>query len=75
MREKKASLKLSSCQIRALSILQGTDNVFLTGAAGSGKSFLLREFLKDKDRKKFPTLASTGAAAILVQGRTFHRFF
>ncbi len=66
---------LSTCQKRAFETLKGTDNVFLTGAAGSGKSFLLREFLHDKDRKKFPILASTGAAAILVGGRTFHSFF
>ncbi len=66
---------LSPSQNRALEILKGVDNVFLTGAAGSGKSFLLREFLRDRDRKTFPTLASTGAAAILIGGRTFHSFF
>ena len=44
-------------------------------AAGSGKSFLLGRFLRDQDPKKFPILASTGAAAILVGGRTFHSFF
>ncbi len=56
-------------------MLQGTENVFLTGAAGSGKSFLLKEFLKNQSPKNFPILASTGAAAILVGGRTFHSFF
>lgn len=66
---------LSPCQENALELLQGKDNIFLTGVAGSGKSFLLRQFLKDKDPKEFPVLASTGAAAILVGGRTFHSFF
>lgn len=59
-------------QLAALKALQGAGNVFITGAAGSGKSFLLRSYLSGK---KIPVLASTGAAAILVGGRTFHSFF
>lgn len=71
----KQTLSLTSCQQRAYDSLQGTENVFVTGGAGSGKSFLVRYFLKDKDSKEFPVLASTGAAAVLVGGRTFHSFF
>jgi len=64
------------CQKEAMDILKNTnENVFLTGSAGSGKSFLIREYLKGKDRKVFPVLASTGAAAVLIGGRTFHSFF
>lgn len=81
---------LNPGQQRAFDILTGTsDNVFLTGVAGSGKSFLIGRFLanhdsvtpfaKEKDKHgrsaRFPILASTGAAAILVGGRTFHSFF
>ncbi len=69
-------MRLSPCQEKALPILEAGDtNVFLTGSAGSGKSFLIREFLRNKDRKTFPVVASTGAAAVLVGGRTFHSFF
>jgi ATP-dependent DNA helicase PIF1 len=71
----KMALTLTSCQERAHAALQTKANVFLTGGAGSGKSFLVRYFLKDKDTKNFPVLASTGAAAVLVGGRTFHSFF
>ena len=82
--------ELNPGQKRAFDILTGTDeNVFLTGVAGSGKSFLIGRFLRGLDEregaalqkdksaqsKKFPILASTGAAAILVGGRTFHSFF
>lgn len=67
--------ELSVCQEKALLELEKPHNVFLTGVAGSGKSTLLRVFLKGKESKKFPILASTGAAAILVGGRTFHSFF
>ena len=70
-------LQLSQSQQEALEIFtQSESNVFLSGAAGSGKSFLISKYLRDKDtRKDFPVLASTGAAAVLVGGRTFHSFF
>lgn len=79
-KEKKSGKKivpteLNSCQSSALKILKSPENVFLTGVAGSGKSFLTRQYLKDKDRKEHPVLASTGAAAILIGGRTFHSYF
>src|SRR6476620_6612682 len=70
-----SKILLTPCQERAYESLQGTSNVFLTGGAGSGKSFLVRYFLKDKSTKEFPVLASTGAAAVLLGGRTFHSFF
>jgi ATP-dependent DNA helicase PIF1 len=66
---------LTPCQQKAFEALQGKTNVFVTGGAGSGKSFLIRYFLKGKDSKDFPVLASTGAAAVLIGGRTFHSFF
>lgn len=66
---------LNSDQSAALKSLQGIENVFLTGAAGTGKSYLLKEFLKGKSSEQYPVLASTAAAAILLGGRTFHSFF
>jgi ATP-dependent DNA helicase PIF1 len=69
------SIQLTVCQERALVSLKGSQNVFLTGGAGSGKSFLVRHFLQSQVAATFPVLASTGAAAVLVGGRTFHSFF
>ncbi len=66
---------LSAEQQSALELINMGQNVFVTGGAGTGKSFLIRQFLKDHDAKSFPVLASTGAAAVLVGGRTFHSFF
>ncbi len=69
-------MSLSPCQQRAFKTLQESpDNVFLTGVAGSGKSYLIRQFLQKLSRDAFPVLASTGAAAVLIGGRTFHSFF
>lgn len=66
---------LSEEQKYALDLCESGENVFLTGGAGSGKSYVIREFMKDKSPKSLPILASTGAAAVLLGGRTFHSFF
>lgn len=66
---------LTPSQLAAWDDLGGEQNVFLTGVAGSGKTYLLQQFLRTQNAKVFPVLASTGAAAILLGGRTFHSFF
>ena len=66
--------RLTPSQEKAFGYLQQTQNIFLTGAPGTGKSFLIRHYLQSCPAK-IPVLASTGAAAILVGGRTFHSFF
>lgn len=48
--------------------------VFVTGRAGTGKSTLLREFVKATDAPKV-VLAPTGLAAVNVGGQTIHSFF
>ncbi len=67
--------QLSPEQSYALDMCESGENIFLTGGAGSGKSYVIREFMKNKDAKQIPILASTGAAAVLLGGRTFHSFF
>lgn len=54
--------------------LEGTDNIFLTGKAGTGKSTLLRYF-RATTKKAPVVIAPTGIAAINVQGSTIHRLF
>lgn len=70
-----ADIILSKEQSLALDLCKSGENIFLTGGAGSGKSFVIREFMKELDPKQMPILASTGAAAVLLGGRTFHSFF
>lgn len=57
-------------------------NIFLTGAAGTGKSYILKEFIKwarkyskENSLGKVAVTGSTGAAAINVGGGTIHSFF
>jgi ATP-dependent DNA helicase PIF1 len=66
--------KLTNSQQTALDALKGKGNVFLTGPAGTGKSFLINHYIREYN-PKIPVVCSTGAAAVLVGGRTFHSFF
>jgi len=60
----------------AYSHMNSRDNVFITGPAGTGKSSIFIEFLNEARRnQRIPILASTGAAAVIIGGRTFHSFF
>ena len=57
--------------------LRGGRNTFVTGSAGSGKTFLAAEFREeeeDLERLEVALTASTGVAAINIGGETIHRF-
>ena len=64
-------------QKTALDILKSGKNVFITGSAGTGKTYLLnlyRQYLKE--RRVYPTIvAPTGIAASHLGGQTIHSFF
>ncbi len=59
-------------QARALELLEGGDNVFLTGVAGTGKSFALNAWLEERGRDGVAVTASTGIAATHIGGCTVH---
>lgn len=50
------------------------NNVFFTGAAGSGKSYLLRRIISSFPPDNLIITASTGIAACLIGGITLHSF-
>ncbi len=58
----------------ALAILQSGQSVLLTGAAGTGKTYVLREFIKRSrtDGKSLAVTATTGLAATHLHGTTVH---
>lgn len=59
----------------ALGLMGGNSAcIFVTGKAGTGKSTLLRHFVKNTN-KKVALLAPTGVAALNIQGVTIHSFF
>ncbi|MDD3301297.1 MAG: PIF1 family DEAD/DEAH box helicase [Patescibacteria group bacterium] len=61
-------------QKEALEILKTGQNIFLTGPAGCGKTFLLNKYLEYLKKKKINVgiTASTGIAATHLNGRTIH---
>ena len=61
-------------QSEALDILKLGHNVFLTGAAGSGKTYVLNEFIAHLRQHKIGVgvTASTGIAATHLSGTTIH---
>lgn len=60
---------------RALELLENSSqNLFVTGNAGTGKSTLLAHF-KETTKKNVAILAPTGVAALNVDGQTIHSFF
>jgi len=61
-------------QCEALDILKMGYNVFLTGPPGSGKTFLLNEYIKylRKNNVAVSVTASTGIAATHMGGTTLH---
>lgn len=61
-------------QAQALRVLMDGESVFLTGAPGAGKSYVLNKFVKLAERagKKVAVTASTGIAATHIGGITIH---
>lgn len=61
-------------QKTALSILKLGHTTFLTGAAGAGKSYVLREYIKylKEHKVNYAVTASTGIASTHINGQTIH---
>ena len=61
-------------QSEALAILNAGANVFLTGAPGAGKTYVLNQFVRDAraEGANVAVTASTGIAATHINGQTIH---
>lgn len=61
-------------QAEALAILESGKSILLTGAAGTGKTYLLNNFIKRSKRsgKSVAVTATTGLAATHLNGTTIH---
>ena len=61
-------------QTQALDILKSGENVFLTGSAGAGKTYVLNQYIQYLKARKIrvAVTASTGIAATHMGGTTIH---
>jgi ATP-dependent exoDNAse (exonuclease V) alpha subunit len=61
-------------QDKALAILKSGRNVFLSGSAGTGKTYVLNQYIEYLRERKIPVAvtASTGIAATHMNGMTIH---
>jgi len=60
---------------KALNLIENTsENIFITGKAGSGKSTFIN-IIRKNTKKKIAVLSPTGLSAINVKGQTIHSFF
>ena len=75
--ELECSLKLTSDQASCLSSLKSGVNALVTGSAGTGKSFVISEFIRwcGSTGKNVMVTAPTGIAALNIGGTTLHRAF
>lgn len=67
---------MNTKQAGAFSIVKDGKSVFLTGSAGTGKSYLLKHIIKwtHDTHQAIGVTASTGLASLLLKGRTIHSF-
>ncbi len=61
---------LNEEQQRAFAAIQEGRNIFLTGPAGTGKSYLLQHILENLKGKRIALTAMTGCAALLISTPT-----
>ncbi len=75
--EKQIQVKqFSEDQENVLNFLNSNNgNVFISGAAGTGKSFVLNWYRKNAKNKNLKVVSSTGISALIIEGTTFHYFF
>jgi ATP-dependent DNA helicase PIF1 len=70
-------VKIDDKQKYALDMVHSGKNIFITGSAGTGKSFVINliQKLLTKTERYYELTASTGIAAVNINGKTLHCLF
>lgn len=71
---KSSSSSLCEEQLKVINLVKSGVNVFFTGSAGTGKTYLLQRIIKTLPPESTFVTASTGAAACHIGGTTLHSF-
>ncbi|CAG8611845.1 7370_t:CDS:2 [Ambispora leptoticha] len=76
--EDKKDKELNQEQKQVEKLVLDGKSIFLTGSAGTGKSFLLRHLIKLLQKKhgvdKVGITSTTGTGALIIGGKTFHSY-
>lgn len=66
-------MKLDKDKQKAFDLIKKGENVFVTGVAGTGKSYFLN-YLKENLKKEMSITATTGIASVGIGGSTLHSY-
>lgn len=73
--ELKKNIKLTDMQLTAYNAIKSGKNVFLTGSAGTGKTLVIKSYVKEySSKRKIAITSTTGTSAILLGGTTLHSY-
>jgi len=67
---------LNQRQLQAFELYEKGANLFVTGQGGVGKSWWIKAICHDmiEKQRKYAVTATTGSAAVLIEGTTLHRW-
>ena len=69
------NLRLTPKQMEAYLAIKKGQNVFLTGSAGTGKTSVIKAYVKEYGfRRRIAVTSTTGTSAILLGGTTLHSY-
>ncbi len=72
---RQSNIRLKSLQKTAYDLLTQGESIFLTGAGGTGKSAVIKIFVRNFSRKlNMAVTSTTGTSALLVEGTTLHSY-
>lgn len=68
-------IQLNEKQLQAYEYIKKGENIFITGAGGTGKSEIIKIYYNEyKYSKKIGLTSTTGTSALLINGQTLHSF-
>jgi ATP-dependent DNA helicase PIF1 len=69
------TMKFTDMQLKAYNSIRNGKNVFLTGSAGTGKTSVIKSYVKEYNfKRKIAVTSTTGTSALLVGGTTLHSY-
>jgi ATP-dependent DNA helicase PIF1 len=71
----RTNMRLTEKQREAYLAIKNGKNVFLTGSAGTGKTSVIKAYVKEYGfRRKIAVTSTTGTSAVLLGGKTLHSY-